>query len=62
MKEKEQRLALVCYGGVSLVLYMHGVIKEILKLSRASKAYHAVPVCTENPIQVYRAIESANLA
>jgi hypothetical protein len=38
MKEKELRLALVCYGGVSLVLYMHGVIKEILKLSRASKA------------------------
>src|SRR5258708_29551755 len=43
MKEKELRLALVCYGGVSLVLYMHGVIKEILKLSRASKAYHSVP-------------------
>jgi hypothetical protein len=33
MKEKELRLALVCYGGVSLVIYMHGVIKEILKLS-----------------------------
>jgi hypothetical protein len=24
MKEKELRLALVCYGGVSLALYMHG--------------------------------------
>ena len=43
MKEKELRLALVCYGGVSLVLYMHGVIKEILKLARASKAYHSMP-------------------
>jgi patatin-related protein len=42
VKEKELRLALVCYGGVSLVLYMHGVIKELLKLARASKAYHAV--------------------
>jgi patatin-related protein len=42
MKEKELRLALVCYGGVSLALYMHGVIKEILKLSRASKAYHSI--------------------
>ena len=41
MKDKELRLALVCYGGVSLVLYMHGVIKEILKLARASKAYHS---------------------
>jgi len=45
VKEKELRLALVCYGGVSLVLYMHGVIKEILKLARASKAYHS----TANP-------------
>src|SRR5215510_3793384 len=45
VKEKELRLALVCYGGVSLVLYMHGVIKEILKLARASKAYHS----TVNP-------------
>lgn len=36
MKEKELRLALVCYGGVSLAVYMHGVTKEILKLVRAS--------------------------
>jgi patatin-related protein len=42
VKEKELRLALVCFGGVSLVLYMHGVIKEILKLVRASKAYHSL--------------------
>ncbi len=43
MKEKELRLALVCYGGVSLVLYMHGVIKELLKLARASMRYQSVP-------------------
>lgn len=36
--EKELRLALVCYGGVSLVVYMHGVTKELWKLLRASEA------------------------
>lgn len=41
MKEKELRLAVVLCGGVSLALYEHGVTKEILKLARASKAYHA---------------------
>jgi patatin-related protein len=40
MKEKELRLALVCYGGVSLAVYMHGVTKEVWKLLRASKALH----------------------
>jgi patatin-related protein len=41
MKEKELRFALVCYGGVSLAVYMHGVTKEILKLVRASREFHA---------------------
>ncbi|MDP6564780.1 MAG: patatin-like protein [Alphaproteobacteria bacterium] len=41
MREKELRLALVCYGGVSLAVYMHGVSKEILKLVRASARYQA---------------------
>lgn len=41
MKEKELRLALVYYGGVSLAIYQHGVNIEILNLVRASKAYHA---------------------
>ncbi|MCC6912333.1 MAG: patatin-like protein [Rhodospirillaceae bacterium] len=40
MKEKELRFALVCYGGVSLAVYMHGITKEILKLIRASRDYH----------------------
>ncbi|MDE1173635.1 MAG: patatin-like protein [Parvibaculaceae bacterium] len=43
MKEKELRLALVCYGGVSLAVYMHGVTREILKLVRASAAFQLVP-------------------
>lgn len=40
MKEKELRLALVCYGGISLAIYMHGVTKEFQKLLRASKLRH----------------------
>ncbi|TWB22545.1 patatin-related protein [Nitrospirillum amazonense] len=40
MKEKELRMALVCYGGVSLAVYMHGVTKELLKLARASRVFH----------------------
>lgn len=42
MREKELRIALVCFGGVSLAVYMHGVTKEILKLVRASSALHAI--------------------
>jgi patatin-related protein len=42
MHEKELRLALVCYGGVSLAIYMSGVTKEVLKVLRASRAYHSV--------------------
>ncbi|MEQ1687876.1 MAG: patatin-like protein [Sphingopyxis sp.] len=38
MREKELRLALVCYGGISLAVYMHGVTKEIWHLARASRA------------------------
>ena len=42
MKEKELRFALVCFGGVSLAIYMHGINKEILKLVRASRALHGI--------------------
>jgi patatin-related protein len=35
----ELRLALVCYGGVSLAVYMHGVTKELHKLVRASRRF-----------------------
>ena len=50
MRQKELRIALVCYGGVSLAVYMHGVTKELWKLTRASRAHHggsAVPGGTE---------------
>jgi len=39
MGEKELRLALVCYGGVSLAVYMHGVTKEIWHVARASRDF-----------------------
>ena len=40
VREKELRLALVCYGGISLAVYMHGITREVWKLLRASRAYH----------------------
>ncbi|HEX8445279.1 MAG TPA: patatin-like protein [Sphingomonas sp.] len=40
MREKELRLALVCYGGISLAVYMHGITREIWHLARASRAFH----------------------
>ena len=41
MREKELRVALVCYGGVSLAVYMHGITKEIWRLARASQNVHS---------------------
>ena len=35
---KEFRFALVCYGGVSLAIYMHGITSELHNLVRASSA------------------------
>jgi len=40
MREKELRLALICYGGVSLAVYMHGITKEIWRLACASQRRH----------------------
>lgn len=40
---RELRLAVVCYGGVSLAIYMHGVTKEIHKLVLASAALEDDP-------------------
>ncbi len=42
LQEKELRIALVCFGGVSLAVYIHGVTAEILKLVRASAALHSI--------------------
>ncbi len=36
-ERKELRLAIVCYGGVSLCVYMHGTTKEIHRLVKASR-------------------------
>ncbi|MDT5134947.1 MAG: hypothetical protein QOE41_4258 [Mycobacterium sp.] len=47
--EAELRLALVCYGGVSLAVYMHGVTKELHKLVRASRKFNERPA--ENPFR-----------
>ena len=38
---KELRLGLVCYGGSSLAIYMHGVTKELHRLVRASSQLDA---------------------
>ena len=40
MREKELRFALICYGGISLAVYMHGITKEIWRLAAASRAFH----------------------
>lgn len=40
MYRKELRLALICYGGVSLAVYIHGITKEVWKLARASMRRH----------------------
>jgi patatin-related protein len=55
MREKELRLALVCYGGVSLAVYMHGTTKEVWKLVRASMrvrmaASHDLPAASDSEI------------
>ncbi|MGE0230818.1 MAG: patatin-like protein [Flavobacteriaceae bacterium] len=42
-RDKELRLALVLYGGVSLAIYMFGVTREVQKLARASRLYFAEP-------------------
>ena len=46
---RELRLALVCYGGVSLAIYMHGITKELHKLVRASRAFDEASAEAVNP-------------
>ena len=53
MRQKELRIALVCYGGVSLAVYMHGVTKEVWKLARASRAAHSGTNCRTGSESVY---------
>jgi patatin-related protein len=56
MREKELRLALVCYGGISLAVYMHGITKEIWRLARASKAFLEGTTPAKGSQGVYRAL------
>ena len=56
MREKEIRLALVCYGGISLAVYMHGITKEVWRLARASRAYFDGEKAAEGSQGVYRAL------
>ena len=54
MRQKELRIGLVCYGGISLAVYMHGVTKELWKLSRASRSFLAGETCEGGVESVYR--------
>jgi patatin-related protein len=56
MREKELRLALVCYGGISLAVYMHGITGEIWRLARASRAFHDGDMPTAGTEGVYAAL------
>lgn len=54
MRQKELRVALVCYGGISLAVYMHGVTKEIWYATRASRALHDGAPASRGVEAVYR--------
>jgi patatin-related protein len=53
MRQKELRITLVCYGGISLAVYMHGVTKELWKALRASQAFWANQSIIEGSEAVY---------
>lgn len=53
MREKELRLALICYGGVSLAIYMHGVTREIWHMVRASRAFHDAAPAARGSESIY---------
>ncbi len=54
MRQKELRIALVCYGGISLAVYMHGVTKEVWQLARASRGFLAGDAASGATERVYR--------
>ncbi len=54
MRQKELRIALVCYGGVSLAVYMHGVTKELWHLARASRDHAGENPPAQGVRAVYR--------
>ncbi|MEX0341017.1 MAG: patatin-like protein [Erythrobacter sp.] len=56
MRQKELRIALVCYGGVSLAVYMHGVTRELWQLARASRDFHTGATPRLGVDAIYRAL------
>lgn len=56
MREKELRLALICYGGISLAVYMHGITKEIWRLARASQGFHGDNPPSRDSQSVYHSL------
>src|SRR5262245_53316671 len=56
VRQKELRLALVCYGGISLAVYMHGITKEVWRLARASQAFRDEAAQSSGSDQVYRTL------
>lgn len=56
MQQKELRIALVCYGGISLAVYMHGVTKELWHLARASRDHIGAGEPSSGVERVYRAL------
>jgi predicted acylesterase/phospholipase RssA len=48
---REVRLALVCYGGSSLAIYIHGNTKEIFRLVQASKALQQDAIANRGKMQ-----------
>ena len=54
MRQKELRIALVCYGGISLAVYMHGVTKELWHLARVSRDVHGADEGARGAFRVLR--------
>ncbi len=54
MRQRELRIALICYGGISLAVYMHGITKEVWRLARASRNFHDRAPKVESSQAVYR--------
>ena len=52
-EDRELRLALVCYGGVSLAVYMHGITKELWHVARASRSLRDGTAAPSPTAQVY---------
>lgn len=60
LREKELRIALVCFGGASLAIYMHGITKEILKIARASSALHSIANRQERSTATFADVRDAS--